>query len=534
MANAKKYKLNYLSMKLDRTKSILIFSAVILVFFLVTTRMFILSVLQYSSIDARNTFISDTIKKRVSIVDRNGKLIAGDLNTKTLYINSHLLENEDFVARKLSETLNMDYSHLYRKLMARNRRTRYILIKKHVLPSEELIIRELPIASIVFEDSFLRYYPYDNLFSHIVGYVDLDGRGMLGLEEYYDKYLGDTENQPLRSTLDIRIQSVLREELRKASELYSPNFIVGIVEEIKTGNIMAMVSLPDFNPNRLSDIVNTFNHATYGGYELGSLLKVFTVANGLELNVISANSEFDVTRDINYGKFVIKDIDSIKYRKRLNTGEVLALSSNIGTVAIARKIGADRQLGFFEKIGILEKLEIDINQVSLPMQPRKWKDINLITIAYGYGIAASPLHILNAMSGIINDGNMITPRFTYNFKSQKKLKIVSNETSMMIRDFMRLAVTMGTGRLANIAGYDIGGKTGTARKITSDGYQKGAHVASFFGAFPMDNPQYSIIVVMDRPKGTAEKNMDATGGSAATIITKNIILKIIPLLNWQR
>ncbi|MDR2778094.1 MAG: penicillin-binding protein 2 [Rickettsiales bacterium] len=521
-------------MNLDRSKFALVLSAVVLVFIVLMARMFVLAVLNYGNANNKNVFTSDVAKKRTAIVDRNGVLIAGDLNTKTLYINSHLLENEDFVAKKLSEILDIDYDCLYRKLTTRNQKTRYILVKKHVLSSEEHIIRELPIASIVFEDNFLRYYPYDNLFSHVVGYVDLDGRGMLGLEEYYDGYLRNTENSPLKSTLDMRIQSVLREELQKASELYSPNFIVGIVEEIKTGNIVAMVSLPDFNPNIANDRANTFNHATYGGYELGSLLKVFTVANGIELNVIDANSEFDVTRDINYGKFVIKDVDSLRHRGRLNTGEVLALSSNIGIVTIARKIGVNRQLKFFEKIGILEKLDIDLNQVSLPMQPRKWKDINLVTIAYGYGIAASPLHIANAMAGIINGGSMITPRFSYNFGVQKKLKVVSPETSRIIRNFMRLTVSRGTGKLADIVGYDIGGKTGTARKITADGYQKGAHIASFFGAFPMDNPQYGLVIVMDRPKGTNDNNMDATGGSTATVITKNIVLKIMPLLTWQR
>ncbi|MDR3078674.1 MAG: penicillin-binding protein 2 [Rickettsiales bacterium] len=510
----------------------LLATALALLFSTITARMFILTVLRYNlQSDERNPFYLDRAR-RLSIVDRNYNLIASDIDTKTLYINGNLLEDEAAVARKLSEVIGMPYEQIYSRLTSRNARNRYILIKRHLFPGEESRVRQLPIASLVFEDSLLRYYPQDNLFSHVVGYVNADGRGMLGLEEYYDVYLRSRKSGQLRSTLDVRVQSVLREELLRAREFYRSGFAVAIVAEIATGNVVAMVSLPDFNPNDPSDRLDTFNHATYGNYELGSVLKVLTLANGLELGLIDENSSFDVSRSIGHGKFLIGDIDSLRRRGTLTSGEVLALSSNVGIALIAKKIGIARQLEFFESVGLLEKLDTDIGQLSLPLQPRKWKDMNLITIAYGYGLAVSPLHVLSALGGLVG-GTIVPPRFTYEFKSQRKARKMSRKTTELIRKFLRLAVTEGTGKLANVSGYNIGGKTGTARKMMAGAYRKGAHLASFFGALPMDNPRYSIIVVIDRPRETPDRGMDGTGGTVATVIARNIIVGITPFLELK-
>ncbi|MDR1494674.1 MAG: penicillin-binding protein 2 [Rickettsiales bacterium] len=507
----------------------LIIAGLTLVFAVIVARTFTFTVLQYNSFFVgKNSFPLNRVR-RLNIVDSNYNLIASDIDTKTLYINGNLLENESFVAKKLSKAIGLPYSQIYNRLTSRDAKNRYILIKKHLFPEEENRVRQLPIASLVFEDSLLRYYPQDNLFSHVVGYVNADGQGVLGLEEYYDTYLKSTDKGQLRSTLDVRVQSALREELRRAKEFYRSDFVVGIVAEITTGNIVAMVSLPDFNPNDPGDRSDTFNRATYGNYELGSVLKVFTLANGLELGLIDENSTFDVSQNIRHGKFLIGDIEFIRNRGTIKTGEVLALSSNIGIAMIAKRIGVNRQLEFFESVGMLEKLDTDIRQISLPIQPRKWKDINLITIAYGYGLAASPLHVLNALGGILG-GSIVAPRFTYNFRSQKKVKKISRKTSELIRKFLRLAVTNGTGRLVNVSGYDIGGKTGTARKMIAGAYRKGAHLASFFGALPMKNPKYSLIVVINRPRESPDRDMDGTGGSVAITIVKNIILKITPFL----
>lgn len=519
-------------MTLQNKKIILIFLVIFSVFIFMISRMFILSVLQYDFLNREKSLTNKFNKIRIDIVDRNGIIIASDIKTKTLYLNKYLLNNENkkFVADSLAKLLDLDRNNLYKRLNDENTKSKYLLVKKHILPEKEKKIKALPIASLVFEDDLLRYYPHGNLFSHILGYVDASKNGVIGIENYYNDYLLNSSNEKLRLTLDIRIQNALRETILESYEIYRPNFTVGIVSEIKTGNILAIVSFPDFDLNKTNDRNNTFNHATYGNYELGSVFKIFTFANGLETKVINENTVFDVSHDVDYGIFIAKDIESIKRRQTLTVDKAFALSSNIATVQIAKMIGIDRQLKFFENLGLLEKLQIDINEVSLPLQPRKWKDINLMTIAYGYGVAVSPLHILNATNAILNDGNMITPRFCYNFDNKTKFQVVSKKTSDTIKNFFELTVKNGTARLANVNGYNIGGKTGTARKIVGRDYKKGEHIVSFVGAFPINNPQYSIIIVSDRPKGISEKTGDGTGSTVATKIAKDIILKITPFL----
>lgn len=519
-------------MSLRDRKLILIFSLMTCVFIILMLRLFMLTVLEYDPSNRQLGFQNTINPRRADIVDKNGILVATDVPVKTLYLNRDLLENPEFVADSLAKILQLDRDILYGRLINENTKSRYILIRRHILPEEEKAVRSLPIASIVFEDDWLRYYPQDNLFSHVLGYVDADRNGIIGIEHHYDKKLAAFGEDSLKLTLDVRIQNALRDVLLKARETYKPGFLVGIISEIKTGNILAMVSLPDFNPNRPNDRTNTFNHATYGGYELGSVFKVFNYANGLELGVVNEKTIFNVSRDVNYGSFTAKDIDSIKRRKTLTIEQAFALSSNIAAVQVAKSIGVDRQLKFFENLGLLEKMLVDIDELSLPQQPRKWKEVNLMTMAYGYGLALSPLHILNASNAIVNDGVMITPRLSYDFRKQKKIRVVSTKTSRIMRTFFEAVVKNGTGILARVRGCNVGGKTGTARKISNGAYQKGEHLVSFVGAFPMDDPRYGLVVVADRPLGISEKSGDGTGSSVAARIVGNVVLEIVPFLEF--
>ena len=232
---------------------------------------------------------------------------------------------------------------------------------------------------------------------------------------------------------------------------------------------------------------------------------------------------------ITYYDFSINDIKNITKRKKINTVEAFALSSNLFTVQTVREIGIKKQVAFFEKLGLLEKLNIDIKQTVLPLQPRRWSNISLMTIAYGYGIAVSPLHIISATNGILNNGILITPRFSYNFDKQTKRNVVSFSTSNTMKDLFRAVVKKGTGKLADINGLNVGGKTGTARKNSKDGYVEGEHIVSFVGAFPINDPQYSIIIVADRPKLDGES--DGTGSSVGANIFKNVVLRALPFFD---
>ena len=505
-------------------KIVLISCFVIFLYIVLIGRLFYFTVLKYEDkIDK----ISLSENKRINIVDRNNLIIASNIKVKNLYLNSELLENADFISKELSSILDIDYDFLYNKITTS--KNKYILIKKNIFPQDEYKIRQLPIASIVFEDDYLRFYPYNNLFSHIVGYVDSEKNGVMGIEEYYDNYLKYYENKPLQLTLDVKIQEALRDELIKSYDYYKTNFITGIITEVKTGNVLALVSIPDFDPNNLEATSNTFNFATYGNYELGSVFKIFTFANAIENNIINKRTKFNVDKKITYYDFSINDIKNITQKKKINTVEAFALSSNLFTVQTAREIGIKKQVSFFEKLGLLEKINIDIKQTVLPLQARRWSNVSLMTISYGYGIAVSPLHIISATNGILNNGILITPRFSYNFDKQTKKNVVSFSTSNTMKDLFRVVVEDGTGKLADINGLNIGGKTGTARKNSKYGYIEGDHIVSFVGAFPINDPQYSIIIVADRPRLDGEK--DGTGASVAANIFKNVVLRALPFFD---
>jgi cell division protein FtsI (penicillin-binding protein 3) len=492
---------------------------------------FFLSVIKYNDSDKTKILSLENNDKRVDIVDKNNIIVASDIKTKTLYLNRELVEDEEFIVASISKILNLDYDFLHKKIINNSTKSKFILIKRHLLPDEENKIRQLPIASMVFEDDLMRFYPHDNLFSHIIGYTNIDNDGVIGIEEYYNDYLRDYNNAPLKLTLDVKIQEAMRNELLIASNKYKTSFLVGIVMEIKTGNVLAIVSLPDFNPNVSNDRNNTFNFATYGNYELGSVFKIFTFANGIRTKTVARNSTFNVKDDISYGDFTIKDVWSIKNKKTIDIGEAFALSSNITAVQIAKRIGIEKQVEFFEKLGLLEKLNIDIKQTSFPIQPRKWREINLVTISYGYGLAVSPLHVISATNAILNNGNLITPRFSYNFNMQKKINYIMDKSdSDIIKELFRLTVMKGTGKPAHINGYNIGGKSGTSKKLHKTGYRDGEHIASFIAAFPINDPEYSIFIVADRPK-VENSHEDGTGGGVVAEIVKNVILKILPFIN---
>ena len=507
-------------------KITLIICFIVFLYVLLISRLFYFSVIKYED---KVDKIGLSENKRIDIVDRNNIVVASNIKVKNLYLNKELIENVDFISKELSKILNMDYDFLYNKITTS--KNKYILIKKNIFPQDEYKIRQFPIASIVFEDDYLRFYPHNNLFSHVVGYVDSEKNGVMGIEEYYNNYLRYYENNRLKLTLDVKIQEALREELIKSYDYYKANFVVGIITEVKTGNVLALVSIPDFNPNNVDVNSNTFNFATYGNYELGSVFKIFTFANAIDNNIIDKDTEFNVDKEITYYDFSINDIKNITKRKKINTVEAFALSSNLFTVQTAREIGIKKQVAFFEKLGLLEKLNIDIKQTVLPLQPRRWSNISLMTIAYGYGIAVSPLHIISATNGILNNGILITPRFSYNFDKQTKRNVVSFSTSNTMKDLFRAVVEKGTGKLADINGLNVGGKTGTARKNSKDGYVEGEHIVSFVGAFPINDPQYSIIIVADRPKLDGES--DGTGSSVGANIFKNVVLRALPFFDLK-
>ncbi|MFC1659457.1 peptidoglycan D,D-transpeptidase FtsI family protein [Pseudomonadota bacterium] len=476
--------------------------------------------------------------KRIPIVDRNNNIIAMDINIVSLYVQTRLVESTSRMALKLSEVLNdTEFSYILDRL---NSKSKQVLIKRNITPKERLAVEKLGFAGLIFEDRKTRIYPLNQLLSHFIGYTDVDNNGLAGLEKQYDEFLKDYHKEKyLKTTIDIKVQGILREQLALGMLKFNGKSAVGIVMDVNNGDILGMVSLPDFNPNRsqYSEEYQRFNRATYGVYEMGSIFKIFTAAMALQKNIAETNSEYNISEPIKIGKYVIKDKHFTK--NNMTVKEIIGYSSNVGTAKIAIDSGPEIQKEYFKKFGFLNKINADFPSLGTPIMQKRWGKINVTTMSYGHGIAVTPLHITKAFASIVNDGFITEPRFIIKESINDEGKIVKEEptrtkildeqTSKKLKDILRFVVTHGTGWRANTLGYLVGGKTGTAEKVVEGEYSKTKTRATFICTFPITKPQYVIFIMIDDPDGEDTGRMN-TGGAIAAPIASKIIEGIAPIL----
>ncbi len=513
----------------DRLKVIFIF--LILIFFILCGKLLYVSTyLRNKNSSFQFVDEQEVIKKRNNIVDRNDVIIASDIDLVNFYLNRELVTNPkrtvDIITRIVPE---VNGEKLYSKLISTTNKAKYILVRKNITPKQQKAIKESGILGFEFNNSVGRVYPHKNLFSHVVGYVDIDRNGIAGLESQYNDYLNDPKNPPLKLTMDIRVQSILRQQLLKALEKYKAKSVIGIVSEVQSGNILAIVNLPDFDPNQpyFATHESLYNKATYGVYEMGSVFKIFTIALALDKNIIAQDKKYDISQVITYGNYEIKQD---RYSKRyLTPEEILVRSSNVGAGLIGLEIGSERMKEFLNLIGMFDRVQANFPSLARPLLPRIWRDINTITASYGHGIAVTPLHVVMAVGGITNNGLMKIPRFT-SLDSFEDTKIISERTSKIMNMYLRNAVKSGTGWRANSLGYSVGGKTGSARLLKNGEYQEGNIMANFIGIFPMNDPHYIIYVMVESPNDPEYKD-NISGGVIAAPIFARIIENIAPILN---
>lgn len=523
---------NDTSLPKHRLKVVFIF--LILVFFILCGKLLYVSIsLRNKNNDFQFVEEQEVIKKRNNIVDRNDIIIASDIDLVNFYLNRELVANPkktvDIITRIIPE---VNSEKLFSKLINTTNKAKYILVKKNITPKQQKAIKESGVLGFEFNSSIGRVYPHRNLFSHVVGYVDIDRNGIAGLESQYNDYLKDSKNPPLKLTMDIRIQSILRQQLFKALEKYKAKSVIGIISEVKTGNILAIVNLPDFDPNQpyLATQESLYNKATYGVYEMGSVFKIFTIALALDKNITTQDKKYDISQVIAYGNYEIKQD---RYSKRyLTPEEILVRSSNVGAGLIGLEIGGEKMKDFLNLIGMFDRVQANFPSLARPLLPKIWRDINTITASYGHGIAVTPLHVVMAVGGITNNGIMKTPRFA-NIDSFEDIKVITERTSKIMNIFLRNAVKTGTGWRANSLGYSVGGKTGSARLLRNGEYQEGNIMANFIGIFPMNDPHYLIYVMVESPNDPEYRNnMDnISGGVIAAPIFARIIENIAPILN---
>lgn len=465
---------------------------------------------------------------RADIVDRNGEVLATDLSTASLYAKPKEIREAAEDAADLARVLpGIGVKELTRKL---SEKRGFVWIKRNLTPKEQYAVNALGIPGLYFQVEQKRVYPHKELFSHVVGYVGVDNKGLSGAEKSLEGML-EKQEAPLALSLDMRVQHVLKDEISRAIKDFNAIGGSGVVMDARNGEIVGMVSLPDFDPHfPTSDTKSRFNRNSLGVYEMGSTFKTFTTAMALDSGKVNLNSGFDATRPLEYANFKIHD--SHPQNRWLTVSEIFKHSSNIGTARMALQMGTERQKAFLKKLGLMEAVDIELPEKSAPLFPSEWKELNTITISFGHGISVSPLHVVRGIAAMVNGGVLVPLTLVKgaNGDVAKGDRVISEKTSDTMRRLFRLVVEDGTGSKAKAVGYVVGGKTGTAEKVGAGGYNHKALMSSFVCAFPMHAPRYVMLVMLDEPKGNASTYGYATGGWTAAPTASRVIGRIAPML----
>jgi cell division protein FtsI (penicillin-binding protein 3) len=470
-------------------------------------------------------------RERADILDREGHLIATSLKTASLYADPKIILDATDAAKKLVSTFpDLDYNTLQQRLASKRR---FVWIKRNLTPKQIYAANRLGLPGVSFIDEQRRIYPDGSLLAHAIGFTNVDHHGLAGIEKAYDKLLLD-KKESLQTTLDVRIQHILRKELQKIIADFTAIGGAGLVMDAKTGEIYAMVSLPDFDPHHPASVPDEdrFNRLTAGVYEMGSTFKTFTTAALFEQNGQNPKAVYQTTHPLRRSGYTISDFHPEPHP--LNVTEIMIHSSNVGAALMAEQIGTPTMKQFYKELGFLDQVPIDLAERGRPLYPKEWRDINTLTASYGHGIAVTPLHLATAMAAMVNGGYLPKPTLIKkpdaNYALEKPDPVISTETSHMMRNVLRMVVSEGTGSNANIPGYRVGGKTGTAEKTSAGGYNHKALLSSFIGVFPVDDPKFIVVAFIDEPHPNAHSYGYATGGWTAAPVVGQVIKQMAPLV----
>ena len=507
-----------------------------LAFAVIAGRLVELAVVEKIGEEARSNRIAATSimrKVRSDITDRNGILLATSLPTASLYANpQHILDPKE-AAWKLARVFpNSDRSKIQAKLAVQKT---FVWLQRNLTPKTQFAVNALGIPGLYFQRTERRVYPHGRIVAHALGLTNIDGQGLSGIEGYFDKFLRGSD-EPIALSLDIRVQSILREELLNSMAEFRAIGAAGVVMDATNGEVWAMISLPDFNPNKpiTAAGITGFNRVTKGVYEMGSTFKLFTAAMALDTGVARLQDRYDATKPIKISRFKISDYHA--KNRWLSVPEIIVYSSNIGAAKMALKVGTAGQKKYLKQFGMLKPVAIELPEIGSPLTPDHWREINTMTIAFGHGIAVSPLQLVAGVAALVNGGKLYNPRMTKLSNGQQAVgsRVLSQATSKKMRGLMRLVVRRGTGRNADVPGYLIGGKTGTADKPgPRGGYGNRRVISSFVAAFPMDKPRYVILALLDEPKGTQRTQGYATGGWVAAPVVARVVKRMAPLLGLK-
>ncbi len=479
---------------------------------------------------------------RPDLLDRNGEVLATDIKTASLFAEPRRIIDPDEASELLLGVMpDLDPKWLYRRLASN---AGFVWLRRELTPGQQQAVLDLGIPGIGFRTEKRRFYPGGTTAGFIVGHTNVDNQGTAGMEKYIDdqgyRALQDaglavgTDLEPVKLSLDLRVQHIVRDELAAAMARYKAIAAGGVVLDVHTGEVVAMTSLPDYDPNQPSQALDKdrMNRMSAGLFEMGSTFKAFTTAMALDSGKVKITDSFDATRPIRMGGFTISDFHG--KRRVLSVPEVFIYSSNIGSAKEAEAVGIEGHQEFLTRVGLLSRMKTELPEVATPTQPKVWKQINSVTISFGHGVSTTPLNTAVAAAALMNGGKLIPPTFLPRSRAEAEAvatRVLSEKTSDEMRYLFRLNVAdqRGSGNKADVTGYRVGGKTGTANKVVNGRYSDTKKFNAFLSAFPMDNPRYVVLVVIDEPQ-PEDGQYYATAGMNAAPTVGNIIRRSATLL----
>jgi cell division protein FtsI (penicillin-binding protein 3) len=501
--------------------------------FLILMRLLFLQV--FTDRAASASVANPLLPARGDIVDRNNVPLARTIDAWTIGLRPNdVIGSHDEIARALAELMPERSEAQYRAMLGSGRT--FVYLRRRALPELVQAVNTLGEPALVFSREPERLYPQTALAGHILGWTDLEGHGVAGMERVLEERLMDPaqRSRPVALSIDSRVQAAMEAELASAVTAQRAEGGTGIVLDVRTGEVVAMASAPTFNPNSAgrADANALYNRATMGVYELGSTFKPITVAAAMDAGVVRSPAQrFDASAPLPIGRFSISDDHPLG--RAVTVPELLVHSSNIATARIADQMGAERMQQAFRDLGFDQPAHIELNERARPLWPSDWGRARVLTSSYGHGVAISPLHLASAYAALVNGGiwRPATLMRVDPDAAPQGRRVYSEQTSWRMRQMLRMIVTHGTGRRGEAAGFRVGGKTGTAEKVAAGGgYSRRVNVSTFAAAFPMDAPRYVVIVMMDAPQGTEETHFLTTAAWTAAPVVSRVIARTGPLL----
>lgn len=512
-------------------------------FIAITARLVMLATLPNEQVGLRRATATATSAARPDIVDRNGEVLATDIRTVSVFAEPRKILDKDEATELLTAVLpDLDAKELREKLGTKKG---FVWVQREITPRQQAEVHRLGIPGVGFVPENKRVYPNGTVAAHILGFANIDNVGIAGMEKYIDSQgLQDlngaglatesTDLKPLKLSIDLRVQHLVRDELMKGMERFKAIAAAGAILDVNTGEVLGLASLPDFDPNNPVDALekDRINRMNVGVYEMGSTFKALTIAMALDSGKANINSSYSTAGGMmRFGRQVIKEYHGTG--RTLTVPEVFLHSSNMGSIKMALAVGVEGHKAFLKKMMQLDRMTTELPESAAPIVPQRWGEINTATIAFGHGLAVAPIQAMAAVAALVNGGYLIKPTFLKRSEEEAKktaIRVIKPETSEAMRFIMRLNGEKGSARKADIPGYFVGGKTGTAEKVINGRYAKNKNFTTFTAIAPSDKPKYLFLAIYDEPKGYAESGGYSTAAWNAGVTTGKLIERAAPLL----